>query len=301
MQVQGTGTGIAGTWGDRGGPGAAKLLGPESVCKTHEFPLTAHNRRIPLVPPAWPRLMNDFPPVPLDASKPYDQIHGLYLLREQELLAALNCGDRRGARKVLNHILVHIYSAGEERSELLKGLLLELVVMMARAAVQAGASQTEVLGLNFRHLTELARINDDEALALWLREVFERIFSVIEARRPDDTPPRIASALAHMRDKLAEPLTRDAVARHAGLSPGHFSLLLRRDTGRSFAEMLRVLRIEAACGLLRNSDHTLADIADACGFCDQSHFTKVFRASKQLTPRQFRTRHHPGATAPSPQ
>lgn len=231
---------------------------------------------------------NDFPPVTVDPERPYDGIRELYLYREPELIAAMLSGDRRSARKIINHILVHIYSMGEVRTELLKGLLLELVVMMARATVEAGVEQAEVLGMHFRHLTELAELDDEEELSAWLRESFERIFAALERQERTDSPPRIARALAFMRDNLARELTREEVAQHAGLSAGHFSHLLRARTGRSFTELLRSFRVEMACGLLRASDRPLAEIAAECGFCDQAYFTNVFREQKGTTPRQYR-------------
>lgn len=224
----------------------------------------------------------------MDPERPYDDIRQLYLYREPELIGAMLRGDRRTARKIINHILVHIYSAGEVRRELLKGLLLELVVMMARATVEAGVHQTDVLGMHFRHLSELAGLEDEEELAQWLRTTFERIFSAMEQHEKTDSPPRVARALAFMRDHLGRDLTREEVAQHAGISTGHFSHLLRTSTGRSFTELLRSFRVEAACGLLRSTDRPLADIAAACGFCDQSYFTNVFREQKKMTPRQWK-------------
>jgi len=235
---------------------------------------------------------NDFPPISVDPERPYDGIRELYLHREPELIAAMLQGDRRTARGIINHLLVHIYSAGELRHELLKGLLLELVVMMARATVEAGVEQTEVLGMHFRHLTELAGIDDDEGLAAWLRTTFERIFVAMEQQDRTDSPPRVARALAYMRDNLDRDVTRDEVAQFAGISAGHFSHLLRARTGRSFTELLRSYRVEAACGLLRTTDRSLADIAGACGFCDQSYFSHVFREQKKTTPRQYREAAH---------
>ena len=79
--------------------------------------------------------MNDFPAITLLPDRPYDRIHDLYRSNEPMLLSAIQRGDRGGARHIINHVLVQIYSAGEERSDLLKGLLLELVVMISRAAV----------------------------------------------------------------------------------------------------------------------------------------------------------------------
>lgn len=231
---------------------------------------------------------NDYPAIPLLEHQPYDRIRELYLLHEPALLAAIRRGDRGEARRIINHVLVHIYSAGEERSDLLKGLLLELVVMISRAAVEAGAVQSEVLGMNFRLLTELAEINDDEDLAAWLRKTLEHVISTIE-RQEDFTPPLlVGKALEFMRHNLHRDISRDEVARHAGISPSHFSRLLKERTGRSFTELLRQCRVDLACDLLRRTEDSLATIADTCGFCDQSYFTHVFQDVKGVTPRQFR-------------
>jgi len=231
---------------------------------------------------------NDFPAVPLLEHRPYDRIRELYLLQEPMLLAAIRRGDRGEARRLINHVLVHIYSAGEERSDLLKGLLLELVVMISRAAVEAGAVQSEVLGMNFRFLTQLADIEDDEDLAAWLRQTLEHVFSTIE-KQEDFTPPLLlGKALDFMRENLHRDISRDEVARHAGISPSHFSRLLKERTGRSFTELLRQCRVDLACDLLRSTEKSLAEIAAECGFCDQSYFTRVFQDVKSITPRQFR-------------
>jgi AraC-like DNA-binding protein len=166
--------------------------------------------------------------------------------------------------------------------------LLELVVMISRAAVEAGAVQSEVLGMNFRFLTELSAINDDEELAAWLRKTLEHVFSTIE-KQEDFTPPLlVGKALDFMRVNLHRDISRDEVARHAGISPSHFSRLLKERTGRSFTELLRQCRVDLACEMLRTSDKSLAQIADGCGFCDQSYFTHVFQDVKGATPKQFR-------------
>jgi AraC-like DNA-binding protein len=241
-----------------------------------------------------------FPPVSLDEQRPYDRILGLYLYEEPSLLAAIGRGDRGEAVRIINYVLVHIYSAGQERSDLLKGLLLELVVMMSRAAIEAGSSPSDVLGQNYQCLSELSAIDDDEQLAHWLREIFERAF--VAMRRPAAALPSlaIARALSYMRGNLHRDLTRDEVARHAGLSPGHFSRLLREHTGRSFTQLLREGRLDLASELLSTTDEPLVAVAGFCGFCDQAYFTHVFVRTKHLTPRQFREAHRrPASTEDS--
>lgn len=234
--------------------------------------------------------MNDFPAIPLLEHRPYDRIRELYLFQEPMLLAAIRRGERGEATRIINHVLVHIYSAGEQRSDLLKGLLLELVVMISRAAVEAGALQSDVLGANFKFLSELANLDDDEDLAAWLRKILEHVFKTIESQDGFTPPLLISKALEFMRMNLHQDISRDQVARHAGISPSHFSKLLKERTGRSFTELMRQCRVDLACEMLIKGQLPLAEIATSCGFCDQSYFTRVFQDVKGMTPKQFRIR-----------
>ena len=234
--------------------------------------------------------MNDFPAIPLLEHRPYDRIRELYLFQEPMLLAAIRRGERGEATRIINHVLVHIYSAGEQRSDLLKGLLLELVVMISRAAVEAGALQSDVLGANFKFLSELANLDDDEDLAAWLRKILEHVFKTIESQDGFTPPLLISKALEFMRMNLHQDISRDQVARYAGISPSHFSKLLKERTGRSFTELMRQCRVDLACEMLIKGQLPLAEIATSCGFCDQSYFTRVFQDVKGMTPKQFRIR-----------
>lgn len=234
--------------------------------------------------------MTQFPSIPLPAERPYDRIREFYLYQEPDLIAAIQRGDRSESVRILNQVLVLIYSAGEERSDLLKGLLLELVIMISRAAVEAGASASDVLGLNFRFLAELAEITDDAELAQWLRAAFERVFAAIQAQESFAPPLLMSQALRFMRHNLHREISRDDVARHAGLSASHFSRQVKQRTGLSFTELMRHVRVQHACNLLASTTLPLAEIAIDCGFCDQSYFTKVFQEMHGMTPRQFRER-----------
>lgn len=227
----------------------------------------------------------------MDPAVPFDRIRELYLYEEPALLASIRRGDRREATRIINLLLVHIYSAGAERSELLKGLLLELIVMMSRAAVEAGAPQSEVLGLRFTHLTELAGIEDDEHLARWLRDSVVRIFEAVERRQDVTLPAVVTRALQIIREECGGEIDRASVARKAGVSPGHLAELLQERTGRTFTDLVREARTDRACELLVTTELSMAAIAAECGFCDQSYLTHVFQKLKKSSPKQYRDAH----------
>ena len=218
----------------------------------------------------------------------YDAIRSVYLQEEPALIAAIKKGERGAARAIINRVLVGIYFLGRDRLELLKSLILELVVMMCRAAVEAGAEPAELFGGHYRVLAELAQIHDDEALTRWLTDVLERIMDAIRDHRRYPNEVLLGKALNYMQENLAENLSRDEVARAAGLSPSHFSHLMRAKLNRSFTEVLTQYRVDRAAQQLVRTHDSLAAIALACGFPDQSYFSKVFKKCMGRTPLTYR-------------
>ncbi len=220
----------------------------------------------------------------------YDHIRAVYLEQEPALIAAIRKGERGIARDIINRVLVGIYFLGRDRIDLLKSLVLELVVMMSRAAVEAGASPAEILGGNYRGLNELAAIREDEALTHWLADMLERVMDAIHDNRRYPNVLLLNRALRHMQEHMTEELTRDQVARVAGLSPSHFSHLVREQLNSSFTELLARYRVDHAARLLTRTTTSIAEIALACGFADQSYFTKVFKKRTGQTPLAYRRR-----------
>ena len=65
----------------------------------------------------------------------------------------------------------------------------------------------------------------------------------------------------------------------------------RRRRGEGLPQTLRRWRVETAVGLLESGDLSLAQVALAAGFCDQSHMNRAFRLLLGMTPAQLRGRH----------
>lgn len=91
----------------------------------------------------------------------------------------------------------------------------------------------------------------------------------------------------HVEAALGETIRLDDLARLAGLSPFHFQRMFRETFGLSPHAFTRRRRVERARDLLRAGE-PVAEIAAACGFGDQSHFTRVFKSETGLTPAAYR-------------
>jgi AraC-like DNA-binding protein len=222
---------------------------------------------------------------------PHDDIRGMYLRKEPELLAAIRRHDRPAARQVLNGILVAMLHKAGESLELIKTFFLELVVMMCRSAVEAGGKPEELLGANFKSLQRLSHIQSEEQLAPWLRDILDHVMDSIGNLAGRSAMVPLVEALDYMEKHLGSDISRGDIARAAHLSPYHFSRLFRLHMGRSCGDMLSQIRADKAAELLTRTGLSLAEIAIDCGFRDQSYFTKVFRRYHGSTPRKYRIDH----------
>jgi transcriptional regulator GlxA family with amidase domain len=78
------------------------------------------------------------------------------------------------------------------------------------------------------------------------------------------------------------------LAMECGLSVRHFTRAFRQSTGIPPHRYLLKRRVEQAQQLLKDPALSLLDVALACGFADQSHFTRVFSASVGVSPGVWR-------------
>ncbi|OJA04325.1 AraC family transcriptional regulator [Halomonas sp. QHL1] len=76
-----------------------------------------------------------------------------------------------------------------------------------------------------------------------------------------------------------------------GLSVSHFSHAFKQTTGMTPLMYVAAKRVEAAERYMLCSAHPLSEIALSLGFCDQSHFCRVFRRETGLSPQTWRKLH----------
>jgi AraC-like DNA-binding protein len=104
------------------------------------------------------------------------------------------------------------------------------------------------------------------------------------------TARRVEAMVALMHDRYATPLRLSDVADAVHLTPSSASRLFRRSTGSTISSYLNVVRVNAACRLLRDRERerSIAEIATACGYANLSNFNRRFKEIKGVTPREYR-------------
>ena len=115
-----------------------------------------------------------------------------------------------------------------------------------------------------------------------------RIHACFAAQTQHIPHKAVAAVTDRLRADCAQPLSLEALSREAGYTPQYLSALFRKDTGMSIQEFLQRLRIQEACRLLEQTQLSLCDIAQAVGYNDPKHFSRLFRRYKGLSPKELR-------------
>ena len=93
----------------------------------------------------------------------------------------------------------------------------------------------------------------------------------------------------YVAEHLAEDISIEVLAGLAELSPFHFSRVFKQTTGMSPLQFVTRERITRAQQLIRETSHSLIEIALEVGYTSPSHFAQVFRRVVRMTPSDFRS------------
>lgn len=100
----------------------------------------------------------------------------------------------------------------------------------------------------------------------------------------------VRNALEFIRANYVRKITLKEVADNTYVSQWHLSKLLNRHMGQSFSEILNSVRIEEAKKLLQDPSLRIGDVAEAVGFLDMAHFSRVFKKITGVSANEYRNR-----------
>ena len=211
--------------------------------------------------------------------------------KEDEIIQKVKLGDKSGAREILNEFLGSIFFESGMNFEIIKVRIIELVVIISRAAMEAGGEARDLLGLNYSYLTELNKATDLDELLVKVTDILENFIAKVSSTKDKKRKVRIREICGYIEQNFTKKITAAEAAKVGGLSVSRVLHLIKEETGLSLSEYVKKLRIDYGKYLLLNRDISIADVAIEAGFFDQSHFSKTFKKIERMTPFHFRRKY----------
>ncbi|BCJ93228.1 hypothetical protein acsn021_07970 [Anaerocolumna cellulosilytica] len=101
-------------------------------------------------------------------------------------------------------------------------------------------------------------------------------------------PDVIIMARQYLERYYMEPISINELSSMLGISYSHFHRSFKQQTGKSPQKYLIDTRLTAAMKLLQNSQASIGEIADFCGFQDERNLQRMFSKNIGITPHAYR-------------
>lgn len=140
--------------------------------------------------------------------------------------------------------------------------------------------------INMANIFTSAEGNYRARLSAMLKLILLR---VIETSDEGALPARMVDELdGYIRENISDEISNTELGAIFGYHPFYISRMLKERRGMTMRQYVIAYRLKLAKDMLRTTDRSASEIAEACGFTDASYFAKTFKASFGMTPKEYR-------------
>ena len=152
-------------------------------------------------------------------------------------------------------------------------------------AVLDGANRFDLVHQTIDRMQYAEDFDDLASLFLDCQEKLEAY-----TRRMDSLSKPVAMAVEFIHKNYKEDLSLAQIAEYVDLSPNYICSLFKKETGGNLTGYVMEYRINRAKELFFSTNMKSYEIAEACGFVDESYFSKSFKKVTGIAPSEFRKR-----------
>ena len=97
----------------------------------------------------------------------------------------------------------------------------------------------------------------------------------------------ILQILSYLHDNFKD-VTLSSVASNFGYSVPHLSKILKDSTGKNFTTIIKDIKLEKACKLLKETSLSISTICELIGYSNPEHFSRLFKNEFNISPGKYR-------------
>ena len=163
------------------------------------------------------------------------------------------------------------------------------ITLATRAAIEGGAAPAKAYKLSDLYINKIDQCKRmTEIFEYRKRSLYDFAKLVVEEREKRANSRYTEQCKEYIRKYYHQKICIPDIAEALGVSESHLSRIFKKETGESIQKYSMHMRIERADNLLKYSEASLTEISEYLCFSSQSHFGKVFKVYKNMTPKQYR-------------
>ncbi len=187
----------------------------------------------------------------------------------------------------LDHLFSHTAPAEKTAPAALRNHVVELTVYIINVLRSCNIEVSDIIGDDSDLFQKILAFRDMEALYAWVKDFLSVSVNALESKNVRFSPC-ISRVVAHIEKNYAQDISLKTMAYELNINAAYLGQLFKSETGQLFSAYLNRIRIQNAEKLLLETNDTLSEVSQKCGYANISYFYNIFKKSTGQTPSQYR-------------
>lgn len=211
---------------------------------------------------------------------------------EKELLAVMYSGDAEESKRLIEEFFSRLREATPDVTRC-KSMLLRLLLNLSNT-MESVSSRLHIETRNgavlFDPVKRLEQFETLEEAEEWVKKLYQETLSYVSAMRSRSGQLFLKIVQYIEKNYGDSDLNLKKCSEDLFLSSGYISMILKKESGKTFVDYLNEFRIARAVELLEEPESKVYEVAADVGFTHQTYFSSVFKKIIGVSPKQFKER-----------
>lgn len=208
---------------------------------------------------------------------------------ENEMILAVSKGQSHKADMLLSTLSrVSFEQRTADPLRNTKNYCVIMNTLLRKAAEQGGVHPLHLDKTSSGFALRIEQAVSMDAMFPILSEMFHTYCRLVRKKSLKGYSPPVQKAIALIDADLAGSLNLRTLAQNLNISSSYLSSLFKKETGQTLTDYIVDRRMDLARNLLSRTKLQVQTVAQHCGILDVHYFSKLFKKSTGMTPKEFR-------------
>ncbi len=213
---------------------------------------------------------------------------------ENQLMDAVSKGQTHKADVLLGGL--SSFSLEQRVADPVKNVKNYCIIMntlLRKAAEKGGVHPLHLDNVSSSFALQIEQLPTVDAATALMTQMYRAYCKLVRQHTMQHYSPTIQKALVYIDADLSNHLSLHVLADNLNISSSYLSSLFKKETGQTLTDYINTKRMDLARHLLKTTRLQIQTVAQHCGIMDVQYFSKVFKRSTGLSPKQYRDSRYP--------
>ena len=208
---------------------------------------------------------------------------------ENDLIEAVSQGNSHKAELMMARFsTLSFENRVADKLRNLKNYCIIMNTLLRKAAENGGVHPIYLDSVSSEFARQIESVNSLTNIPEFMLNMLRKYCLLVKKHSVKNYSPIVQKAILTIESDITGNLTLNEMAKLSNISPGYFSALFKKETGKTLTDYVNEKRINRAKHLLRTTTLQVQTVAQHCGILDFHYFCRVFKNSTGKTPTQYR-------------